>query len=49
MKGRTRLNKYELLLESLTEYIHNIDDEILMRGYDLSKLKGIIEKAENEV
>lgn len=49
MKGRARLNKYELLLESLTEYIHYIDDEILIKGYDLAKIKGIIDKAEYEV
>lgn len=43
------MDKYELLLDSLTEYIHNIDDEILMKGYDLNKIKGIIKKAEREV
>lgn len=48
MKGRSRLSKYELLLESLSEYIHNFDDEILIKGYDLNKMKGIIEKAEHE-
>ena len=48
LKGRSRLDKYELLLENFTEYIHNFDDEILIRGYDLNKMKGIIEKAENE-
>lgn len=48
LKGRVRLNKYDLLLDSFTEYIHNIDDEILIRGYDLTKLKGLIEKAKNE-
>jgi hypothetical protein len=46
LKGRARLNKYELLLDSLTEYIHKFDDEILIRGYDLTQLKGIIEEAE---
>lgn len=49
MKGRSRLDKYELLLDRLSEYIHNFDDEILIRGYDLTKIQGIIEKAEREV
>ena len=48
MKGRSRLDKYELLLNEMSEYIHNFDDEILIRGYDLTKIQGIIEKAEHE-
>lgn len=48
MKGRARLNKYELLLDSLKEYIENRDEEILIKGYDLNKMKGLIAKAEHE-
>lgn len=41
------MNKYELLLDGLSKYIERTDNEILI-GFDLTKLKGIIEKAEHE-
>lgn len=40
------LNKYEDLLEDFMEFIEEIDDEVLLRGYDLTKLEETLKKHE---
>ena len=40
--------KYEEFLEDFMEFIEEIDNEILIRGYDLTKLQDNLEKAEHE-
>ena len=42
------MDKYEELLDNFMEFIEEIDDEILIRGYDLTKLQDNLEKAEHE-
>ena len=42
------LNKYEELLEDFMEFIDEIDDEVLLRSYDLTKLEENLKKAKNE-
>ena len=42
------LNKYEELLEDFMEFIDEIDDEVLLKGYDLTKLEENLKKAKNE-
>lgn len=42
------MNKYEELLEDFMEFIEEIEDEILLRGYDLTKLEENLKKATNE-
>lgn len=42
------LNKYEELLEDFMVFIDEIDDDILLRGYDLTKLEENLKKAEHE-
>ena len=42
------LIKYEEFLEDFMEFIEEIDNEILIRGYDLTKLQDSLEKAEHE-
>lgn len=42
------LNKYEELLDDFMNLMDEIDDEILLRGYDLTKLHKSIKKATNE-
>ena len=42
------MDKYEDLLDNFMALMEEIDDEILLRGYDLSKLEENIEKAINE-
>lgn len=42
------LDKYEELLENFMDLMEDIDDEILIRGYDLSKLQDNLKKAEHE-
>lgn len=42
------MDKYEDLLDNFMALIEEIDDEILIRGYDLTKLQDNLEKAEHE-
>lgn len=42
------LNKYEDLLNDFMSLMEDIDDEIVLRGYDLAKLEENLQKAKNE-
>lgn len=45
-QGVIWLGKYEVFLEEFMQFIDEIDDEILLTGYDLSKLELDLKKHE---